>query len=173
MSPEPITPEIVEPDENLPRDLLALRELAWWLDAAFPIPGMRRRVGIAPVLGLIPGLGDAVGALLGIWIVIGGLRHRVPGPRIVQMVLNILVDLIIGAIPVVGDIFDFLFQENLTNIHILFKERDRNREPRSMWKVALVATAVSSLIALAAAMTVVATIAAFLWLSQKLLVGAI
>jgi len=170
---QPIIPEVIEPDESLPKDLLALRELAWWLDAAFPIPGFRRRVGIAPALGLIPGLGDAIGALLGVWIVVGGIRHRVPGSRVARMVLNILTDLIVGTIPFLGDIFDFLFQENLSNVKILLEERDRLKEPRSMFRVFAIASGVILLIASFAVFTTIAAIAMFVWISQKLYVMAI
>lgn len=150
MTNEPIIPEIVEPDDALPRDLYALRRFAWLLDAAVEIPGTRRRFGAAPVLGLIPGVGDAIGGLLSIWIVVGALRHRVPGRKIGRMVANILIDLGIGAIPLLGDLFDFFFQENLSNVAILMRHRDRARPPRSIASIFFYATLISFVIAAAA-----------------------
>ena len=129
----PIIPEIVEP---LPPDLLALTRFARLMDEAVAVPGTNRRVGLDAALGLIPGLGDVVGALLSTWIVVGALRWRVPLWRIARMVANILVDLIFGAVPVVGDIFDFLFEENVMNLKILLRHRDRTRPPRTMMEVA-------------------------------------
>lgn len=128
---EPIDPDILEPDENLPPDLRALRKLADTLDAAFPLPGTKRRVGLAPAIGLIPGFGDAFTAIISSWIVIGAIRHRVPAPRVARMALNVIIDLWIGSIPVIGDLFDFFFQENLGNVEILMRYRDRTRPPRS------------------------------------------
>ena len=159
MANEPIIPEIVDPAEELPGDLRALRHFAWLLDAAIEIPGTRRRIGAAPVLGLVPGVGDAIGSLLSIWIVVGALRHRVPGRKIGRMIANILIDLGIGAIPLLGDLFDFVFQENLSNVGILMRHRDRTRRPRSIASIFLVALAISLLIAVAAVASIVLAIA--------------
>lgn len=137
MANKVLIPEVVEPDSMLPRDLLALKRFAILLDASIPIPGMRRKVGLAPAVGLIPGVGDAIGALLGSWIVIGAFRHRVPGSKIGRMIANILVDLWVGSIPVIGDIIDFLWPENLQNVDLLLRYRDRRRPPRSFASMAL------------------------------------
>lgn len=126
-----LIPEVVVPDEALPQDLVALRRLAWLLDAAVAIPGTRKRVGISAAIGLVPGIGDAVGAFLSAWIIIGAIRHRVPGRKLARMIANVVVDVLVGAIPVVGDITDILFKENLGNIDLLIRNRDRSRPPRS------------------------------------------
>ena len=72
-----IIPEVLEPDEKLPPDLVALRKFAYLMDEAMPIPGTSRRIGLDAGLGFIPGIGDAIAALLSTWIIIGALRHRV------------------------------------------------------------------------------------------------
>src|SRR5262249_12371192 len=104
-----IIPEVIEPDEKLPTDLVALRKFAYCMDEAVRIPGTGRGIGLDAALGFIPGIGDALGAILATWIVIGALRYRVPLVHIARMVLNILIDLGIGEIPIVGDIFDIAF----------------------------------------------------------------
>src|SRR5580765_8876791 len=108
--PKPLIPEIVEPEESLPSDLRALTQFARLMDEAIAIPGTKRRMGLDPLLGLIPGIGDAIAALLSTWIVVGALRWRVPLWRVTRMVANILIDLAFGSVPVVGDIFDFFFE---------------------------------------------------------------
>lgn len=142
MTRKPIDPEVIEDDSKLPRDLLALRNLGILLDRAFEVPGTRRRVGISPIIGLVPGIGDFIGAILSTWIVVGALRHRVPSPKIIRMVLNIIVDAAIGTIPIVGDLFDFLFQENLSNVETLLRYRDRTRPPRTTAQVSLIALSI-------------------------------
>lgn len=133
-----LIPEVLEPDSALPRDLVTLRKFAHLLDAAIPIPGTNRGVGLDPIIGLVPGVGDAVGAILSTWIVIGAFRHRVPFPKIMRMMFNILVDLYVGTIPIIGDAIDFLFPENQRNVELLIRYRDRRTPPRSFGTMALV-----------------------------------
>lgn len=135
-------PEVIEADEKLPADLVALRRFAFYMDEAFSIPGTKFKVGLDALLGLIPGIGDLIGGLLSTWIVIGALRHRVPAAVIVRMVINIGIDLLFGAVPVAGDMFDFLYEENVKNMRLLEKHRDRRRPPRSVAAVAFVAACI-------------------------------
>ena len=128
----PLIPEIVEPEELLPPDLAALRRLAWLLDAAVAIPGTRKRIGISAAIGVVPGVGDAVGAFLSSWIIIGAFRHRVPGKKLFRMIMNVVIDVLVGSIPIVGDISDILFKENLGNVDLLLRNRDRTRPPRTL-----------------------------------------
>jgi hypothetical protein len=157
-------PEVIEPDEKLPQDLVALRRFAFLMDEAFTIPGTRARIGVDAVLGLIPGIGDVIGGVLSTWIVVGALRHRVPAGVIVRMVLNIVVDLLFGAVPVAGDVFDFLFEENMRNMRLLERHRDRRRPPRSFAQIALVAGAIVAFVVLFAVLLVIAAVAGILWI---------
>ncbi|MEO8216641.1 MAG: DUF4112 domain-containing protein [Acidobacteriota bacterium] len=131
----PIIPEVVEADRLLPRDLLALKRFALLMDEAIAIPGTRKRVGLDAALGLVPGIGDAIGALLSTVIVFGAFRHRVPARKIGRMVVNILIDLVLGSIPIIGDFFDFMFEENVDNLNILLRHRDRQRPPRTTARI--------------------------------------
>lgn len=126
-----IIPEVLPPEEDLPPDILALEQLARLLDEAIEIPGLRRRVGLDAITGLIPGVGDAIGAALSAWIIIGGLRHRVPARKIARMIVNVLLDLGLGAVPVLGDLFDAFFHQNTSNVTILLNHRRRDRPPRT------------------------------------------
>ncbi len=144
-----IIPEIVEPDAALPADLQALRRFAVLMDEAFSIPGTRRKFGLDAVIGLVPGIGDSVGAIMSLWIIVGALRHRVPATKIARMLLNVFIDLTVGSIPILGDIFDFFFTENVSNADLLIRHRDRSRAPRSFVSIAAVAALI-----LAGALTV-------------------
>ena len=157
-------PEVIEPDEKLPRDLLALRKFAFLMDEAVQIPGTRMRFGLDAALGLIPGVGDVIAGVLSTWIVAGALRHRVPARIIVRMVFNIVLDLFFGAVPVAGDVFDFLYEENMMNMRLLEKHRDRRRPPRRSSEIALVLGGIIAFIVLLALLLVGAVIVLVLWL---------
>ena len=136
---KPIEPEIYEPDESLPRDLVALRRFARLMDEAVEIPGTNKRIGLDAAVGLIPGFGDALGALFSLTIVLAAIRHRVRFGVLGKMVTKILVDLMVGTIPVLGDVFDFLFKENVANIELLIRHRDRTKPPRGLREAGLAA----------------------------------
>src|SRR5215213_3248155 len=161
---KPIIPEVIEPDSRLPADLVALRRFARLMDEAVGIPGTRIRFGLDAAVGLIPGIGDVIGGVLSTWIVVGALRHRVPARIIVRMVANIIIDLLFGAIPVAGDVFDFLFEENMKNMRLLELHRDRRRPPRSVSAIAGVATLIVLFIIGVALLIVAGLLAFVLWL---------
>jgi hypothetical protein len=160
-------PDVIEPDAKLPKDLVALRKFAFYMDEAFTIPGTNFKVGIDALLGLIPGVGDVIGAMLSTWIVIGALRHRVPARIILRMITNIGIDLIFGAVPVAGDVFDFMYEENVKNMRLLEKHRDRHRPPRSTAAIAFVAACVVLLVLGMAVVTIAAAVALIIWLAGQ------
>jgi hypothetical protein len=145
-------------DEELPRDLDALRRFAYLMDEAVASPGTRRRVGIDAALGLIPGVGDAIGGLMSAWIVIAALRHRVPALKVWRMLFNIVLDVTIGAIPILGDAFDFLWEENVMNLGILLRHRDATQRPRTTGQIIGKATLILAIILLFAIAAVVGVI---------------
>lgn len=160
-------PEVIEADSKLPPDLIALRNLAMLMDEAVPIPGTRRRIGLDAGLGLIPGVGDVVGALLSAWIIFGAIRHRVPLRKIVRMIVNVLIDLTVGAVPLIGDVFDVLFEENMMNLRILMQYRDRRNPPRGAREIAGAALVVTAVLGLAALALLAAMVATILWITGK------
>jgi len=157
-------PEVIEPDEKLPADLLALRKFAFFMDEAFTVPGTRIRMGLDALLGLIPGIGDIIGALLSTWIIAGALRHRVPAWTIGRMVMNIVIDLVGGSVPLAGDVFDFLYEENMMNMRLLEAHRDRRRPPRSTKAIALTLAAIVAFVLVLSVMAVAGVIALALYL---------
>jgi hypothetical protein len=165
--PDPFIPEVLEPDEKLPVDLVALRRFAYLMDEAVPIPGTRKRVGLDAGLSLIPGLGEIIGALLSSWIIVGALRHRVPFLRIVRMVLYVLLDMTLGSIPIAGTIFDWLFEENVINLNALILHRDRTRPPRSFGAIAGAAVVIFAIILAFAFLVALGLIAVIIWITSK------
>jgi len=162
-----IIPEVIEPDEKLPRDLVALRRFAYFMDEAVGIPGTSHRIGLDAALGFIPGIGDAAGAILSTWIIVGALRHRVPLRRVTRMVVNVLLDLLIGEIPIFGDIFDIAFEENVMNMKLLLQYRDRSRPPRTFAAIGLTAVLIVVFIAVVAIGAAIALIVFLIWLANQ------
>ena len=83
-----------------------LERLAHWLDTIFEIPGIRLKFGIDALLGLLPGVGDTASALASVYILQAASKYGVPRVTLARMTLNIGIDLVVGAVPIVGDIFD-------------------------------------------------------------------
>jgi len=94
---------------------------AYVLDDLVRIPGTGLRLGLDPLVGLVPFLGDAVSGLMSTWIVLEAARFRLPKIVIVRMVLNALVDFGVGLIPFVGDLVDFGFKGNRRNIELFHR----------------------------------------------------
>ncbi len=89
------------------------------MDSAFLIPGLNRRVGLDSVLGLVPGIGDAISAALASYIIWEARQLGLPRWKIARMIGNVAVDTTIGAIPLAGDLFDVYFKSNERNLRII------------------------------------------------------
>jgi hypothetical protein len=127
-------PEIIEPRRaRNPADITDLEQLARLLDSQFAIPGTNWRFGLDSIIGLVPGVGDLVTTAMGGYIVYRARELGAPCWLIARMVGNLAVDGVIGAIPLVGDIFDFAFRANRKNVLMLMRhlERDRRRARQS------------------------------------------
>src|SRR5215212_2698791 len=83
-----------------------LEILAHLMDNAFRVPGTNVRFGLDPVLGIIPGLGDFASTIVSVLILAAGVRYGVPRITLMRMALNIGLDFMVGAIPVVGNVFN-------------------------------------------------------------------
>lgn len=93
--------------------------LARILDTILPIPGTKLRIGVDPLLGLIPGIGDTVASLIGSVILLMAVRLQVPRIVLARMSLNVLLNGAIGAIPGIGDLFSVWFRSNARNATLL------------------------------------------------------
>ena len=96
-----------------------VRRLARVMDSAVGVPGTRLRFGLDAVLGLIPGVGDVVGAAASGYVVLAAARLGAPASVLVRMLLNVGVDTLVGTVPLLGDLFDLGFRSNSRNVALL------------------------------------------------------
>ncbi len=104
--------------------------LARLLDAAVQIPGTSIRVGLDALLGLIPGLGDAIANLIGSTILCLAVKLKAPKIVIIRMALNMGINTVVGSFPVLGDLFSIWFRSNLKNAELL-RRYTSNRPSRA------------------------------------------
>ena len=99
--------------------LNSLRKLQHLLDNAFRVPGTSLRFGWDPILSVVPWAGDVIAALLSCAIVVQAHRMRVPRVVQVRMLLNTAIDVVVGSVPVVGDVADLFWKSNAKNFSLL------------------------------------------------------
>lgn len=97
----------------------SLDQLSRWMDGLFRVPGTSWRFGLDAIVGLIPGVGDTLSTLSGFYILAAGVRYRVSKVTLLRMGLNIGVDYVFGAVPVIGDLFDAAWKSNQKNVELL------------------------------------------------------
>ncbi|MEZ5480097.1 MAG: DUF4112 domain-containing protein [Thiolinea sp.] len=145
------------PDSVATRNTVAIKpemeklgKLAWLLDSSIRIPGTSWRIGLDGLIGLVPGIGDVTAGALSSYILFKAIRMGVGTAVIARMVLNIMLESIVGVIPVLGDIFDFAFRANQRNVRLMQDYLDDPREvrQRSTLTVALVVIAVLAVLIL-------------------------
>ena len=112
------------------RQLDRLRRVGWLLDNSLPIPGTRFRLGIDQIIGLVPGIGDLVGGVLSLYIIVEASRMGAPRSLLARMGWNVAVDTLVGEVPVLGDLFDIGFKANIRNLALLDGYLQRPAEVR-------------------------------------------
>lgn len=115
-------------DQTFPDQAASLRRLelvAAWMDSRFGIPGTSWRIGLDGLIGLIPGIGDAAGAIVSGWIILEARRLGAPTPLLLKMLANLGIDMAVGAVPVAGDLFDFAWKANRRNVELLRQHLNR------------------------------------------------
>ena len=99
--------------------LTRLRALTRLMDQAFGVPGTKWRFGLDALFGLVPGLGDVVGGVIAVYALHVARQLRAPGVIQLHMLSNIAIDATVGTIPIIGDLFDFVFKAQTRNLALL------------------------------------------------------
>jgi hypothetical protein len=124
-------------DDRRARALAEVETLAWLLDNSIPVPGTGgRRFGIDALIGLVPVVGDVLSGAIGLVVVWRGSRMGLPRVVVARMLANSAVDLVVGAIPLVGDAFDLWFKANTRNLDLMRRHiEDPRASTRNEWLV--------------------------------------
>jgi hypothetical protein len=108
-----------------------VRTLARLLDSAVRVPGTNLRFGLDAVVGLIPGVGDVIGAAASGYIVLAAARLGAPAPVLLRMLLNSGIDVAVGTVPLIGDLFDVGWRSNARNVALLERHLSDPRGARA------------------------------------------
>ena len=107
------------PADRSSENITALRGLTHLLDEAITIPGTGIKVGLDALIGLVPGLGDLAGGVMGGYAILVASRLGAPPSVLGHMLLNIGIDSLVGVLPVLGDLFDIGWKSNTRNLRLL------------------------------------------------------
>ena len=127
------------------------------MDSAIRIPGTGIRLGLDSIVGLVPGAGDLVSALMSGYIVLASARMGVPPAVVTRMILNLGVDTLVGTVPVIGDLFDVGFRANIRNAALLDRHLAEPGAARRSSRLAVLA-AVGGVVILGAVGILLATL---------------
>ena len=124
-SPESQFDDLEEvPDSVNEAAVRRMRFVANLLDDSIRVPGTDFRVGIDPILGILPGAGDAMAAAMSVYIVLESARLGVPFLTLLRMMANVTLDFAIGSVPVIGTLFDAVWKANQRNVELAVESLD-------------------------------------------------
>ena len=101
------------------KTLKRIRRLSRLMDTAIGIPGTKFRIGLDPIIGLVPGAGDLVSTAFSTYIILMAARFKLPRAALQKMVFNVALESVVGAVPLAGDLFDAYYKSNIRNLEIL------------------------------------------------------
>ena len=134
---------------DTPRGLARARRISRVLDDLIRIPGTRRRVGLDPLVGLLPGVGDWVTLVISLDLVFSAARLGAGAAVLFRMTGNLLIDALVGMVPLLGDLFDFRWKANKRNLILLeslVHDQEGTRR-RSAWLIRVILASAVALVA--------------------------
>ena len=174
-STPPLVPELIDKRATVPYgpvDLEHLKLLARLMDSAFEIPGLRLRFGLDAILGLLPGIGDLAASFVSLYILQEAQRRGVSRVTLTRMSFNILIDWLVGSVPLLGDAFDVVWKSNLKNVELLIQHEStpaarRRRKIGDWFFLALLISILLTVLAGSLTMTYFMVVSLIRWLSPN------
>lgn len=120
-------PFVASHDGERLRRMKRVARIARLMDTAIRIPGTGIRFGADSMMGLVPGVGDAAGGLVGLYIINEARRMGLPASKLLKMAANVGLDALVGSVPVLGDVFDVYFKSHRRNADIILDHFDERR----------------------------------------------
>jgi hypothetical protein len=145
------------------RKVERLKSLARVLDSSLQIPGTSYRFGLDPLVGLVPGIGDAIGAIFSTFIIYQAARLGAPRATLWRMVLNVGLDTLVGEVPLLGDLFDVAWKSNIRNMNLLEEHLRRPAAARRESRHVLLAVGGGLAVLLVTVIVVGVLVANYLW----------
>lgn len=108
-----------------------------WMDNKIAIPGTNIRFGLDFLIGLVPYVGDIISFFISGLLLMGMARHGASGMLIIKMIANVLLDTIVGSIPIIGDLFDLQYRANWRNLKLFEEFYEEGEHQGSGWWVVL------------------------------------
>ena len=150
-----------QPQQEPTRQMKRLNRLAWLLDESIRLPG-GYRIGLDSLVGLVPGIGDGVGAITSSYVLVEGYRAGVPRSVMARMVVNVLLEALVGVVPVLGDLFDMAWKSNSRNVALLQRHTAQPRQVQRFSRAYLIVALLALLAGLAATVTATIMLARFI-----------
>lgn len=147
---------------NVPTELRYIARIVKLMDSSIKIPGTRRTIGLDPLLGLIPVVGEFLDLIFSGVIMIVLLRHGASGRVKAKMLVNVGVDALLMMIPVLGNIIDFFFKANQRNLQLALEYYEEGKHQGGAWPVLWPVLAAIIVI-------IIATMTVTIWLLMQLL----
>jgi Domain of unknown function (DUF4112) len=135
--------------------LQRIRMVGKLLEGIIAVPGTDKKIGLDPIIGLLTGGGDSVGFVMSAYIMVESLRFKLPKETLLRMLTNVAIDAVVGAVPFLGDVFDFFWKSNSKNIRLLEAHLDNPKEQTAADKgfVVLILVALGLIFAMAIGLT--------------------
>ena len=161
--------EVLPPEREQDVQIETLMKIvALIMDNLIKVPGTRFRIGLDPIIGLIPGLGDSSSAFVSAITIFQAARQGIPRIVLAHMALNVFVNALVGALPFVGDVFSLWFKSNQRNYELLLKHGTERRQVSTKGDWAFV---IALLVSLAVAVILIGVGAVFLLYHTMRLLG--
>ena len=122
---------------SVPKELAYISKIVRLMDSSIKIPGTNRTIGLDPIIGLVPVLGELVDFLVSAGIMLALVRNGASGRVVAKMLMNVGIDVLLMMVPVLGNVIDFVFKANQRNLKLAVEHFEEGKHQGSAWPIVL------------------------------------